>query len=137
MLIYPLVDTIIIFWLFSFNTSGPTTSLFSGGGYVSEVESSLMRINQHPGVQGILITQNDLKCSRVLATSDESPVLLSKDNYAQCCTSLSSQARTAIRDLDPTDDLKFMRIRTRKTEIMIAPEQEYTIVCVQDPTAKA
>ena len=68
---------------------------------VSEVESTLQRINQHPGVLGLIITQNDCSSSRVLSTSDDSPVVLNKDAYAQGYTGLAAQARSAIRDLDP------------------------------------
>lgn len=68
---------------------------------MSEVESTLQRINQHPGVLGLIITQNEGKNTRCLSTSEDSPVILNKDAYAQCCTSLASQARSAVRDLDP------------------------------------
>ena len=31
------------------------------------------------------------------------------------------------------DDLKFLRIRSKKHEIMIAPDKEYLLIVVQDP----
>lgn len=42
-----------------------------------------------------------------------------------------SLARSAVRDLDPTNDLKFLRIATRKFEYLVAPETEFTIVVAQ------
>lgn len=34
---------------------------------------------------------------------------------------MSDKARSVVRDLDPTNDLTFLRIRTKKHEIMVAP----------------
>ena len=31
------------------------------------------------------------------------------------------QARSTIRDLDPTNDITFLRLRSRKNEVLIAP----------------
>ena len=31
------------------------------------------------------------------------------------------QARSAIRDLDPTNDITFLRIRSKKNEVLLAP----------------
>jgi dynein light chain roadblock-type len=34
---------------------------------------------------------------------------------------LSDKAKSCVRDLDPQNDLTFLRIRTKKQEILIAP----------------
>ena len=34
---------------------------------------------------------------------------------------ISFQARSAVRDLDPTNDITFLRLRSKKNEILIAP----------------
>ncbi|XP_068149142.1 dynein light chain roadblock-type 1 [Drosophila tropicalis] len=36
-------------------------------------------------------------------------------------------AQSAIRDLDPTDKLCFMRVATRKFEFLVAPDDPFTI----------
>lgn len=51
------------------------------------------------------------------------------------------QARGVVKALDADNDLRFLRIRTRKHEIMIAPEfdksgREYYLVVVQEPAAE-
>ncbi|KAK2960580.1 putative Dynein light chain roadblock-type 2 [Blattamonas nauphoetae] len=101
---------------------------------MSEVESTLQRIHKHPGVLGIIIAQNEGKGTRWIPTDEENPVIKQREAYSTYCSAVAQQARSAVRDLDPLDDLKFMRIRTKKVEIMIAPEKEYTIICIQDPT---
>lgn len=41
--------------------------------------------------------------------------------YAGHIQQLNAKAKTTVRDLDPTNDLTFLRVRTNKHEIMIAP----------------
>lgn len=42
-------------------------------------------------------------------------------------------AGSVVRDLDPQDALRFLRIRSNKHEIMVAPEKDYVLVVIQDP----
>lgn len=42
-------------------------------------------------------------------------------SYCGLIQLLATKARTALRDLDPTNDLTFLRIRSKKNEIMVAP----------------
>ena len=41
--------------------------------------------------------------------------------YAALIKSLTDKARSTIRDIDPTNELVFFRLRTKKHEILIAP----------------
>ena len=41
--------------------------------------------------------------------------------YAALIKSLSDKARSTIRDIDPTNELVFLRVRTKKHEILVAP----------------
>ena len=54
------------------------------------------------------------------------PVRTTMDNsttvqYASLLHSLAAKARNCIRETDPQNDLTFLRIRSKKHEIMIAP----------------
>uniref|UniRef100_A0A183ADS2 Dynein light chain roadblock n=1 Tax=Echinostoma caproni TaxID=27848 RepID=A0A183ADS2_9TREM len=42
--------------------------------------------------------------------------------YCGLIQQLTAKARSALRDLDPTNDLTFLRIRSKKNEIMVAPD---------------
>lgn len=55
--------------------------------------------------------------------------------YATLLAQLTAKSRSTVRDLDPSDDLTFLRIRTRKHEIMIAPDKDYTMIVLQNPSA--
>lgn len=41
---------------------------------------------------------------------------------ARLIPQLVSKAKNTIRDLDPSNDLKFIRLKTTKYEILIAPD---------------
>lgn len=84
---------------------------------MSEVEETLKRINSHKGVQGIVIINSDGVPIR--STLEQSL----STNYAAHIMSLASKARSAVRTLDPQNDLTFLRIRSKKHEILVAPEK--------------
>ena len=84
---------------------------------MSEVEETLKRINSHKGVQGIVIINSD--GIPIRSTLEQTL----STNYAAHIMSLASKARSAVRTLDPQNDLTFLRIRSKKHEIMVAPEK--------------
>lgn len=66
------------------------------------------------------------------------PIKSTMDNtttvqYAGLISQLSDKARSVVRDLDPTNDLTFLRIRSKKHEIMVAPDKEFILIVVQNP----
>ena len=56
--------------------------------------------------------------------------------YATHLGSFGTKARSAVRDLDPQNDLTFLRIRTKKHEMMVAPEKDFLLIVVQDPNSE-
>lgn len=97
---------------------------------MSEVEETLNRIKLHKGVAGI-----------VIVTHEGLPVRSTLDarltqQYSALISQLASKARSVVRDLDPTNDLTFLRIRSKKHEIMVAPDKDYILVVIQDPNAE-
>lgn len=94
----------------------------------NEVEETLKRIQSHKGVVGTIIVN-----------SEGIPIKTTLDNtttvqYAGLISSLAGKARSVVRDLDPADDLTFLRIRSKKHEIMVAPDKEFILIVVQTPT---
>ncbi|KAL6617911.1 roadblock-type dynein light chain, partial [Neocallimastix sp. 'constans'] len=93
----------------------------------SEVEETIKRLQSHKGVEGI-----------VIVNSDGIPIRSTLDNnltvqYSALITQLASKARSVVRDLDPQNDLTFLRIRSKKHEIMVAPDKEYILIVIQNP----
>uniref|UniRef100_A0A670IS89 Dynein light chain roadblock-type 2 n=1 Tax=Podarcis muralis TaxID=64176 RepID=A0A670IS89_PODMU len=55
------------------------------------------------------------------------PIRTTLDNsttvqYAGLLHQLTMKAKSTVRDIDPQNDLTFLRIRSKKHEIMVAPE---------------
>lgn len=96
----------------------------------SSVEDTIRRLSTHKGVQGIVVATSE----GVAIRSTLEPELAAQ--YAGLIASLSARARSAVRDLSPDDELQFLRVRTRRHEIMVAPgyerDQTYLLVVVQD-----
>ena len=97
---------------------------------MSEVEETLKRINSHKGVQGIVIVNSEGVPIR--STIDQSLTT----QYAANLTQLAAKARSVVRDLDPQNDLTFLRIRSKKHEIMVAPHSDFLLIVIQNPNAE-
>jgi len=54
--------------------------------------------------------------------------------YGSLITQFTAKAQSAIKALHPEDDIQFIRIRSKKHEIMIAPEKDYSLIVLQDPS---
>lgn len=60
--------------------------------------------------------------------------LLFRSQYAANISQLAVKARSVVRDLDPQNELTFLRIRSKKHEIMVAPDKDFLLIIIQDPT---
>src|SRR5258708_359571 len=100
----------------------------------AEIEETIKRIQTHKGVQGFILTSNDgssfynlfmkfisflliIKGGFVRSTNDNSTTM----SLTGLIRTLSDKAKSCVRDLDPQNDLTFLRIRTKKQEILVAP----------------
>ncbi|KAH9507778.1 Dynein light chain roadblock-type 2 [Bulinus truncatus] len=91
----------------------------------SEVEETLKRIQSHKGVTGIMVVNSE--GIPIKTTLDNSTTV----QYASLLHSLTAKARSVVRDLDAQNDIRFMRIHTRKNEIMCALDNNYLLIVVQ------
>eukprot|EP00049_Salpingoeca_infusionum_P017460 m.353050 g.353050 ORF g.353050 m.353050 type:complete len:98 (+) comp16673_c0_seq1:216-509(+) len=94
---------------------------------MSEVEDTLKRIASHKGVEGIVVVNKDGIAIRT--TLDQSLTT----QYASLISSLAAQASHVVRELDPQNGLTFLRVRSKKHEIMVAPENDYLLIVIQNP----
>lgn len=98
---------------------------------MSDIESTLARIQNHKGVLGVIIVNHQGVALR--STLDDA---LTKQ-YSDLIPSLSDLARNLVRDLDPQNDLEFLRIRSNFHEIMVAAKEDFVLIVIQDPSAAA
>jgi len=95
------------------------------GSSLSEVEETIARIKSHKNVEGVLIMNAD--GAIITSTlSDEESI-----ENAALLSQLSMKASMMVNTMDPEDELTFLRIRSHKREVMIAPEKEYLMVVIQ------
>ena len=85
----------------------------------------IQRIQSDQSVQGFLIVDSKGIIKR--SSVDLARAL----DYKVATKKLVSAARYVVKNLDPRDDLKFLRIRTKNTEIMLGPENGDTLVVIQ------
>nr|WAW84850.1 dynein light chain roadblock-type [Halisarca dujardinii] len=96
---------------------------------MTEVEETIKRVQAHKGVIGIIVVNQE--GIPIRTTMDNSTTV----TYAGLIHQLTSKTRTTVRDIDPQNDLTFLRIRTKKHEIMVAPDKDYLLIVVQNPSA--
>ncbi|XP_051485443.1 dynein light chain roadblock-type 2 [Apus apus] len=94
---------------------------------MAEVEETLKRIQAHKGV-----------IATIVINAEGIPIRTNLDNstsvqYAGLLHQLTKKARSTVRDIDPQNDLTFLRIRSKKHEIMVAPDKEYLLIIIQNP----
>ncbi|CAH0486184.1 unnamed protein product [Peronospora farinosa] len=91
-----------------------------------EAEETIKRIKSHKGVQAVLIVNKE-GVPIYSTTSDEAFAI----DHAALVSQLTTKAKSTIQTLDPTDDMTFLRIRSKKHEIMIAPDKEYALIVIK------
>ncbi|TKS71891.1 Dynein light chain roadblock-type 1 [Collichthys lucidus] len=96
--------------------------------FQAEVEETLKRIQGQKGVQGIIIVNSE--GIPIKTTLDNSSTV----QYAGLIHQLVMKARSTIRNIDPQNDLTFLRVRSKKNEIMIAPDKDYFLIVIQNPS---
>ncbi|KAJ8976374.1 hypothetical protein NQ317_003228 [Molorchus minor] len=94
----------------------------------NEVDETMKRIQSHKGVVGTIVVNSE--GIAIKSTLDNTTTV----QYAGLISSLMDKARSVVRDLDPSNDLTFLRIRSKKHEIMVAPDKEFILIVVQNPT---
>ncbi|XP_037900207.1 dynein light chain roadblock-type 2-like [Glossina fuscipes] len=93
-----------------------------------EVEETLKRIQSHKGVVGTIVVNKE--GIPVKSTLDNTTTV----QYADLMSQLTDKARSVVRDLDPSNNLTFLRVRSKKHEIMMAPNRDFILVVIQNPT---
>ena len=92
----------------------------------SEVEETLKRLVAHKGVIGTIIVNAD--GIPIKSTLDSHTTT----QYSGLMNQLVDQAKTMFKEIDSSNDLTFMRLRTKKHEIMVAPDRDYLLIVIQN-----
>mmetsp|Transcript_14409 Transcript_14409/g.31163 ORF Transcript_14409/g.31163 Transcript_14409/m.31163 type:complete len:105 (-) Transcript_14409:456-770(-) len=99
----------------------------------AQVDETFKRLQSHKGVLGVIVINAD---GIAIRTTFDNELTV---QYAALVSHFTLKARSVVKKLDNENELKFLRIRSKKHEIMIAPEfdknSEYYLLVVQDPAA--
>lgn len=91
---------------------------------MGDFEDSFKRIRAR--VNGIIIT--DLNGKPLRTTLDAS----SSISMGGLLTQLALKARHVVRDIDPTNDMQFLRISYKKQEVMVMPDKTFFLFVLQN-----
>ena len=83
---------------------------------MSEVEETIERIRAQIGVESYVICNRQGQVLRRFPSMTQEAA----ERYAHSMMSLTSQARGVVRDLNPKNELRYLRIRAKRHEIMVA-----------------
>ena len=97
---------------------------------IPDVDETIKRLNSHRGVVGVIV-----------ATLDGTPIRTTIDNtstllYTTGMMALQERCSSIIRNVDPTDELRFMRIRSKRYEVMATTGENYILVVIQNVSSK-
>ncbi|GAA5935805.1 hypothetical protein JCM3775_007334 [Rhodotorula graminis] len=122
-----------------------------------EVEATLARLASYKNVQGVLILARTtgiiLRSTGSLFALQPAPAATATDDlpveddpvvpttselarrYAKSAVSIVEAVAAEVKDVDEdqSDDVRFLRIRTKRHELIITPDDQYILVVVQDP----
>mmetsp|Transcript_47030 Transcript_47030/g.112734 ORF Transcript_47030/g.112734 Transcript_47030/m.112734 type:complete len:107 (-) Transcript_47030:43-363(-) len=97
---------------------------------MSEIEETLERIKSHEGVKGYVIMNNEGEVLRKLPGMSNEKA----KEYGEEIYSLARKARHVVRDINPSNDLLYFRLRTKELEVMVAPGEDYMVLVIQQWT---
>ena len=93
-----------------------------------KVEETLNRINTHMGVMGVIVV--DSKGVAIKTTMSQNDTI----EYGSLITQFTTKAQQTIKTLHDTEVITFIRIRSKKHEIMIAPDTDSSLIVLQNPS---
>ncbi|KAG9086835.1 hypothetical protein FRC07_012974 [Ceratobasidium sp. 392] len=97
-----------------------------------EVEHTLSRLSTHRNVRGVLILARQGSIIRFTGAAFEGE---QGRKYAAVVKKIVDCCHAGLEDVgEEGDELKFMRMRTKRHELMISPDERYILVVLQDPS---
>lgn len=97
---------------------------------MSDVEETLKRIQSQKNVAGVIVMDSSGRAIR--STLDDEAT----QQHCILLHQLCDKSKSVIRELDGSNDLTFLRLRTRKHEIMIAPDKDFLLAVIQNISAQ-
>ena len=94
--------------------------------FVSSIDEMLERIKNFKDVLGYVISTSDGAIAKT-SFSEEATA----SHYTELAREAVKRGSSPLHEIDPSDDFVFLRLRTKKKEIFIAPEKDLFMIVVQ------
>ncbi|XP_023326930.1 dynein light chain roadblock-type 2 [Eurytemora carolleeae] len=91
----------------------------------TQVDQILKRIGANSKVEGVVVINNE--GIPIKSTLDSTSTV----QYSAEISQLAERAKCLVRDLDPTNHLTFVRIASKKHEVLVAPDTDYIMIVLQ------
>lgn len=98
---------------------------------MSEVEETIKRLTAYKGVEKVVVINSEGIPIRTFPTTMEH---MHAVQFPALLQPLHTKARQMIKYLDNTNDFVNMRIHSKKNEILVFPDKDYTLIVVQAST---
>ncbi|KAJ2829055.1 hypothetical protein GGI24_002233 [Coemansia furcata] len=92
-----------------------------------DIDETINRLGSKKGVESVMVLTKDGRVIRTTATPKHSEI------QGKLLSRLARDAAEIVEELESQDDLSFLRIRTKRHEIMLALDHNYLLVIVQSP----
>ena len=93
------------------------------------IEETFNKVNTHKGIEGIILSDSEGVPIKSTFNEEEKTYY-----YTTSASMFVKKCRNIVKELIE-EDLTFIRIRTKLNEIMIAPENDFIFIVVQNPAA--
>ncbi|WVO23384.1 uncharacterized protein IAS62_004736 [Cryptococcus decagattii] len=108
---------------------------------VPEIGATLARLSAYRNVRGVRVlthahptaNTSNTPGTAILQTTGTVFEGDGGKKYASAVESIVEGVINALKECDENDEPKFMRIRTKKHELIITPDDKYVLVVLQDP----
>ncbi|KAJ2784305.1 hypothetical protein H4R18_001191 [Coemansia javaensis] len=91
------------------------------------IDETIARLGAKKGVEAVTVLTKDGRVIRSTASEEAA------ETQARLLSRLAGSAAEIVEELEAQDELSFLRIRTKRHEIMVALDHSYLLVVVQSP----
>lgn len=95
------------------------------------LQQLLASVEKHAGVVGVVIYENSH--GQLVYTSLADRGLAQR--HAQAMHKVCAATNEGLSEINDRDKASIIRIRTREHELIVKPEEQYTLLVIQDPVA--
>lgn len=96
----------------------------------SEIDEIVKRVTMKKGVEGVIVINSDGIPIRTSVDEELATI------YAGVCSHLASKAKQLCQSIDKSDQVRMVRFRSRKHEILLAPDGNYLMIVIQNPSVE-